>query len=395
LSPSTFVDQINVPVFLAGAWQDEQTGGYFPTMFDRFTGTDNVHFTITNGGHTDSLGPKIFSRWFEFFSLYVADEVPELPATAGVALAVVGESIFGVPGLEADPDRFTGMTLEQARAAFEADPVVRLLMDNGAGDPANPGSPDPGFELGFDSWPIPEVAATSWYLDGNGGLVPELPTDSGEISYGYNPDLSQRVILNGGSSAAWQAQPNWHWDPLDPEDEVVFTSDPLADDLVLAGSASIDLWFKSTATDTDIQVTISEVRPDGYETYVQTGWLRASRRVLDEAVSTELRPVSTQLEVDESPLPPGEFVSVRVEMFPFAHAFRADSMIRIAIGSPGESRVLWKFDVLGEDGEVTNSVGYGTMYPSKVVLPALPGVEIPTDYPAPNALRAQPSRLLD
>ena len=35
LAPITFVDRIDVPVFLAGAWQDEQTGGHFPSMLDR------------------------------------------------------------------------------------------------------------------------------------------------------------------------------------------------------------------------------------------------------------------------------------------------------------------------------------------------------------------------
>ena len=30
-------DKINVPVFIAGAWQDEQTGGHFPAMLDKFT----------------------------------------------------------------------------------------------------------------------------------------------------------------------------------------------------------------------------------------------------------------------------------------------------------------------------------------------------------------------
>jgi len=29
LSPETFVDRINVPVFLAGAWQDQETGSHF------------------------------------------------------------------------------------------------------------------------------------------------------------------------------------------------------------------------------------------------------------------------------------------------------------------------------------------------------------------------------
>jgi hypothetical protein len=395
LSPSTFVDQINVPVFLAGAWQDEQTGGYFPTMLDRFTASDNVHFTITNGGHTDSLGPVIFARWFEFFSLYVADRVPVFPPAAGVALAVVGESIFGVEGLTAPPDRFTGMTLEQARAAFEADPQVRILFDNGDGDPEEPGSPYPGFEMGFDAWPIPEVVPAVWYFTADGGLATELPAADGEASFGYNTDLSQQTNLTGGSGAAWRAQPNWHWNFAGSENEVVFTTDSLAEDTIMVGSASVDLWLKSTATDTDVQVTLSEVRPDGYEVYIQNGWLRAARRILDEERSSELRPVHTHLEADEAPLTPGEFASVRVEMFPFAHAFRAGSKIRIAVSSPGGSRVLWKFDVLPEDGEVTNSVGYGSMYPSQVVLPVLPGVDIPTDYPAATALRAQPARSLN
>ncbi len=390
LSPSTFVERINVPVFLAGAWQDEQTGGYFPTMLDRFTGTDNAHFTMTNGGHADSFDPFIFARWFEFFKLYVADEVPEFPAAAGLALQAVGGSVFGVDNLEIPPDRFGGMSLEEARAAFESDPQVRILFDNGAGDPDQPGAPYPGFEMGFDAWPVPEVEPAIWYFDADGGLVSDVPNDSGEVSYGYDPDVSQDITLNGGSGAAWRAQPNWHWDPV--AEEVVFTTDALSEDAIMVGSGSVDLWLKSDATDTDVQVTLSEVRPDGYEVYIQNGWLRAARRVLDEAVSTELRPVSTHRAEDEAPLVPGEFASVRVELFPFAHAFRAGSKIRIAVGSPGEARVLWKFDVLGEDGEVTNSVGYGSMYPSRVVLPQVAGAEVPTDYPAVMSLRAQPFR---
>ncbi len=393
LSPSTFVDQINVPVFLAGAWQDEQTGGYFPTMLDRFTGTDNKHFTMTNGGHTDSLGPLIFGRWFEFFSLYVADRIPVFPAGAQIALDALGGSIFGVSGLEVPPDRFVGLTVEQARAAFEADPQVRILFDNGAGDVDTPGSPYPGFELGFDAWPIPGVEPAIWYFGDGGTLTPDVPATSGEVSYDYNPELSQRITLNGGSGAAWKAQPNWHWDYVADGDEVVFTSPPLEEDLVLVGSASVDLWVKSTATDTDLQVNLSEVRPDNYELYVQSGWLRASRRVLDETRSTVLRPVHTQREEDETFLTPGEFAEARVELFPFAHAFRAGSRVRIAVSTPGESRVLWKFDVLPEDGDVVNAIGFGEMVPSRVVLPRVPGAEIPTDYPVANAYRAQPSRL--
>ena len=39
LAPITFVNKINVPVFLACQWTDEQTGGHCPTLAEHFTGT--------------------------------------------------------------------------------------------------------------------------------------------------------------------------------------------------------------------------------------------------------------------------------------------------------------------------------------------------------------------
>src|SRR5581483_1229343 len=36
LAPAEFIDQITAKVFIAGAWQDEQTGGHWATMLDRF-----------------------------------------------------------------------------------------------------------------------------------------------------------------------------------------------------------------------------------------------------------------------------------------------------------------------------------------------------------------------
>ena len=72
ITPYQFVDRIDVPVFLAGAWQDEQTGGHFPDMLNRFTSAPIVRFTMTNGTHSDSLGPALITRLGEFLDLYVA-----------------------------------------------------------------------------------------------------------------------------------------------------------------------------------------------------------------------------------------------------------------------------------------------------------------------------------
>ena len=80
LSPIKFVHKIDVPVFLACQWTDEQTGGHCPAMVDEFTGTNRKWFTFTNGVHTDSLDPETFNRWYDFMQIYVAKQKPEMSA---------------------------------------------------------------------------------------------------------------------------------------------------------------------------------------------------------------------------------------------------------------------------------------------------------------------------
>lgn len=392
LAPATFVSRIKVPVFLAGAWQDEQTGGYFPTMLDHFTGTDKIHFTLVNGNHTDSLGPLIFTRWTEFLSFYVREEIPQLPANAKTVLQVVAQQVFGVRGVPIEPDRFTDApSFEAALARYEAEPKVRILFDNGAG--AQPGSPVPGFEHSFDRWPIPTVEPTAWYFADDGKLEPTPPSGSGADQFVYDPSRSQDVTFHGSNgNDIWLALPPWDWQPLAAGKALAYVTDPLSDPVVMAGSGSVDLWLKSTARDTDVQVTLSEVRPDGKETYVQAGWLRASHRKLNDAASSELRPVHTNFQSDAVDLPQGQYVLARVELFPFAHVFRAGSRLRIAVESPGGDRPLWKFDVLPADGEVVNTVAHSSAQPSRVVLPILPGVDVSTALPPCPALRGQPCR---
>lgn len=389
LSPVTFVDKINVPVFLAGAWQDEQTGGYFPTMLDHFTGTDKLHFTMTNGGHTDSLGPAIFTRWFEFLSFYVRREIPVLPLEAKLALSAIAQQVFGVDRIRIEPDRFTGEpSFEAALARFEAKPRVRILLENGAGN-SQAGAPVPRTEVNFPSWPPPNTTPSIWYFDAGGRLSPEPPASEGADRYLYDPSQSQLTTFAGSDGDIWRALPNWNWRPYAPGTAVAYESEPLAETTVMIGSGSVDLWLRSTAPDTDLEVTLSEVRPDGNEVYIQSGWLRASRRALDPNQSTILRPVHTHRREDAAPLPPGEFVLVRVELFPFAHVFRPGSRIRIAVDSPGNSRPRWRFEVLEFEGPVTNFVARSAQYPSRIVLPHVPGIEVPGPLPPCPSLRLQ------
>ncbi len=76
LDPVTFVNKINVPVFMACQWEDEQTGGHCPELVRHFTGTTQKWFTFTNGAHIDSLDPDTYNRWYDFLELFVAHQAP-------------------------------------------------------------------------------------------------------------------------------------------------------------------------------------------------------------------------------------------------------------------------------------------------------------------------------
>ena len=81
---------------------------------------------------------------------------------------------------------------------------------------------------------------------------------------------------------------------------------------------------------------------------------------------------------------------VRVELFPFAHAFRAGSRVRLIIDAPGGQRPVWEFRTISGGEEVT--VAYGGEFPSRLVLPLVDGVAVPAGYPACDSLRGQPCR---
>lgn len=388
VTPALFVHDITVPLFVGHAWQDEQVGGYMPNMIPNFTGTEKKHFTLVNGGHSEPLMPAIFHRWIEFLSLYVRNEVPVTPGIAAVIADFIGSDIFVAGSLTLPEDRFAGMTYEEALAAFESEQPVRVLFESGAGDPSRPGAPIPAFEYSFDAWPIPETEATAWYLADGGLLATEPSDESGIDSFAYDDSESQRRSLasNNGNDA-WLANAPWDWRPLVDGRAVAYASEPLAEDVVMIGTGSADLWVRADTPDVDLQVTLSEIRPDGQETYVQTGWLRASRRVLDEEHSTELRPVATHREADAAPLPEGEFALVRIEIFPFAHAFRAGSRVGLSVSAPGGDRAIWKFNAVEQPATVEILLDG-----SRLVLPVIPGLDVPTALPACNAVRTQPCR---
>ena len=415
LNPSLFVDEIDVPVFLTGAWQDEQTGPHFATFLDKFLNAAVQRFTVFNGLHADGYSPDTLAEWKAFLDIYVAERIPVDPLVYTSLAPLLFEQAFGM-ALPAVPIPFKASdgyaTLAAARAAYEAQPRLKVIFERGS-HIDRLGMPSDGFAMNFAQWPPADTTPWRLYLHADGSLAEAAPGAAGDSASKFEHDpLAGQRTLEG-------PQPHYYWPPCDavaepgcvadpPEgsgwaypaagNALVFESAPLAEDHVFVGSASVDLWMKSTADDADIEVLLSEISPAGDETYVQAGWLRVSQRAL-AANATELRPVKTHLEADAALLPAGQYELVRVELMPFAEAFRAGSRVRLEISTPGDSRELWRFSLLEypPGALVEHQVAHSLAHPSSIVLPlipasAYPGGAVPAAHPACNSSRGKPCR---
>ncbi len=410
LDPVTFVNRIKVPTFMACQWQDEQTGGHCPELVRKFTGTTQKWFTFTNGTHVDSLDPETFNRWYDFLMLFVARRAPiENAAIPRAAAPVIFQQAMGLPQtdvvtLPADPIQ-TIPTYDAALAAFTALPRVHVMFDNGAGGgpagTASPGDPYAGYSRDFSALPVAGTKARSFYFGPSGTLTNTAPAGSGVASFTPDANALPRTdySTNTGSGGLWgnASQWEWNWQPHPAGTAVSYVSAPLTADTTVIGSGAVSLWVKSSTPDVDLQATISEVRPDGNESFVQNGWLRASERKLSTDVqnmfkrrSTALEPVPTFTEADASPMPADQFVPVTVPLYYQGHAYRTGSRIRVTISAPNGTQPIWAFAqaLSGGNVEIASSAGM----PSSLVLPVVPGVSVPTPLPPCPSLRNEPCR---
>jgi uncharacterized protein len=138
-----------------------------------------------------------------------------------------------------------------------------------------------------------------------------------------------------------------------------------------------------------VQVTITEVRPDGQEQYIQRGWLRMSDRKLSSD-STATWPRPTYQKADVQPLVPGLPTYARIPIYPFEHVFRTGSSIRISIEAP--VGITGDFGFLFNPTAATNSVWHDQTHPSEWVFDALPVTMSAPALPACGSVVEEPCR---
>jgi len=260
--------------------------------------------------------------------------------------------------------RFLAHFVKGEDNGFEKEPHVRLLQEmqqtdqkavNGAAKLKQMAVAE------FDRLPV-KVKPMRLYLQ-QGGVLGSAAPSAGSAASSYDYPMKSPVV-NNPAAEGWQ-------DVADVDGQLTFTTAALPEDLSFYGEGSADLFIEATAANgnTDLQVTVSEVRPDGKEMFVQRGWLRASKRSLDGARSTVLRPFGDFARDTDAPLLAGQPNSVRVEIQKFAHVFRAGSSIRVTIDTPSQTG-FWLFG--NDPTPSTNKVWHDATRPSSIVLGYVP-----------------------
>jgi predicted acyl esterase len=397
LAPITFVKKIDVPVYMACQWTDEQTGGHCPTLAEHMTGTRRKWFTFTNGTHVDSLDPETFNRWYDFLELYVARQAPiKNSATLQAAAPVIYEEAMGVTGVTLPPDPIQQQpTYEGALAAFEGLKSVRILFDNGAGG-SQPGEPQPGFEQSFSRFPAPGTSGRTWYLRARGALGRRKASSNAADSFRWNAHARPLTDFTGdtaaGTNGLWTATPPYRWLQPPARTAAVYASGKLKSNTTVLGAGAVRLWVRSSRPNVDLQATITEVRPDGKETFVQSGWLRANERKLDARKSKPLEPVLSLRARDVRRMPRRRFAKVTIPLYYEGHAYRAGSRIRVIITAPNGDQPIWSFKQTRPKGRATVAIAHSRRRPSRLVLPVVRGVNVPTGLPPCPGLRGEPCR---
>ncbi|HEY0916274.1 MAG TPA: CocE/NonD family hydrolase [Solimonas sp.] len=297
-SPAATAAQIDVPALNIVYWQDEQTGS-------------RIGGLLEPGGLLGVLDPR---KTWSVMSNGNHDLTEDQPQHSEMLLEFYERYLRG---------RDNG---------WERTPRIQILHDLRAEDS------QPGWITSYDRLPSPRPVEL--FLREAETLALEPPTKAEAGSrYLYplpSPSTNPLPWALSALDLLWQL-------PAPDSGRVVWTTPVLERDAQLLGSASADLWLTATVPDVDLQATLTEVRPDGQELYVARGWLRASARALDESRSTATRPFHHFTSGSVQTLKIGEPVLARLEIFPFAHRFRAGSALRLIVDAPTGITGDWGF----------------------------------------------------
>ena len=226
-----------------------------------------------------------------------------------------------------------------------------------------------------DAWPLERARATRYYLHaakganslrGDGSLSEEKAQMEQPDHYVYDPENPVPTI-GGPLCCDGQHQPGGPKDqrPAESRDDVlVYSTEPIKEDMEVTGPVTLELYAKSSAVDTDFTAKLVDVWPNGFAQNLTEGILRARYR--NSAAKPEL-------------MNPGEAYEFKIDVWSTSNVFKKGHRLRLEVSSSNFPRFdrnlntgrTTATDVRGMTA--TNTVLHDAEHPSALVLPIVAG----------------------
>ena len=353
LDVETKYSRIRVPALVTGGWYD---------IFQEGTIRNFVGMRSTGGSDIARNGTRLIVRAL---------------CHACPANTKAGEIDFGPDNaldLNATWARWFDYWLKGIDNGIQAEPPVRLFVMV----PPNSGTVGSGFWVTADQFPLPDAVQTRFYLRSDGNA--NSPAGDGVLSKGgsggnadeYIYDPGRPVPTVGGNMCCTNdLLPSGAFDQREVErrdDVLVYTTEPLEEDLTVIGPVQVQLWATSSAPDTDFTAKLVDVHLDGYAHNVSEGIIRARYRSSDEKPSW---------------ITPGAVHDYTIDLGYTATVFRTGHRIRLEVSSsnfPHFDRNPNTASAFGEDAELKRAVQqvlHDAMHPSQLRLQVVPNIRIP------------------
>jgi len=240
-----------------------------------------------------------------------------------------------------------------------------------------------------DRWPPKAVEARTWYFQSNGKanvlssygrLTPNAPGRREPADrYQYNPADPSPNWMSFDRMERWQDVQSFPYDFKDIEsrqDVVVYTSEPLEEDLTIAGDAMVSLYASCNVRDTDWWAYISDVQPDGQSVRLTTGMVRARFRNNEDKLHNVFGVNFGKEELLSGNM--RDVVRYDIPLRSIAATFKRGHRIRVAIMNACENFSFPNSNTGKNEAYVTRTVvgnmaiHHNRQHPSQVILPVLP-----------------------
>lgn len=220
-------------------------------------------------------------------------------------------------------------------------------------------------------WPLARTQWTKYYIhssgkantgSGDGLLSAEMPTAETADTFIYDPE--NPVPSKGGNHlVAIPAGPYNQSDIETREDVLVYSTEPLQDDVEVTGPIKMTLFAATSAKDTDFTAKLVDVHPDGKAYILCDGIVRARYRKGDNT---------------EELIEPGKVYEYEIDLWVTSNAFLKGHRIRVEVSSsnfPRFTRNTNTGNPIATDTEIMKAdqtVYHDTERASYILLPVIP-----------------------